>query len=181
MTPTWLTVDHASSRLRSLCANARTAASSIVTETETPSTQRGSGLTARSGKRPASTTVPAATIVAAWMRALAGVGPSMASASQSWNGQLRRLAEHPDDDERDEDAAQRCRRDVAGVAPDRGTRSGCRCTRWGGPRLTIVEPGAGTGGQADDAEDEPDVGDPGHEEGLVRGPPGAVPAATSGR
>ena len=86
MTPTWLTVDQARSRLRSLCANASTAASSMVTDTAMPSTQRGVWLTESSGKKPASTTVPAATIVAAWMSALAGVGPSMASASQSWNG-----------------------------------------------------------------------------------------------
>ncbi len=30
--------------------------------------------------------MPAATIVAAWMRADAGVGPSIASGSQSWKG-----------------------------------------------------------------------------------------------
>ena len=95
MTPTWLTVDHASSRLRSLCANASTAASSIVTDTATPSTQRGVWLTDSSGNRPASTTVPAATMVAAWMRALAGVGPSMASASQSWNGTWADLPSTP--------------------------------------------------------------------------------------
>ena len=124
MTPTWLTVDQASSRLRSLCANASTAARSIVTDTATPSTQRGVWLTASSGNRPASTTVPAATIVAAWMSALAGVGPSMASASQSWNGQLRRLAEHADDDERQEDGAQRAVRRGAGRErlADRGAR-----------------------------------------------------------
>ena len=33
-----------------------------------------------------STHVPAATMVAAWIRADAGVGPSMASMSQSWKG-----------------------------------------------------------------------------------------------
>src|SRR6478735_9746560 len=86
MTPTWLTVDQASSRLRSLWANASTAASSMVSDTAMPSTHRGVWLTDSSGKKPASTTVPAATIVAAWMSALAGVGPSMASASQSWKG-----------------------------------------------------------------------------------------------
>ena len=95
MTPTWLTVDQARSRLRSLWAKASTAARSIVTETESPSTQRGPALTESSGKRPASTTVPAATMVAAWMRALAGVGPSIASASQSWNGTWADLPRTP--------------------------------------------------------------------------------------
>ena len=95
MTPTWLTVDHASSRLRSLWAKASTAASSMVSDTAMPSTQRGVWLTASSGKRPASTTVPAATMVAAWMRALAGVGPSMASASQSWKGSWADLPSTP--------------------------------------------------------------------------------------
>ena len=60
-----------------------------------PSTQRGVWLTERSGKKPASTTVPAATMVAAWMSALAGVGPSMASASQSWNGTCADLPSTP--------------------------------------------------------------------------------------
>ena len=95
MTPTWLTVDQASSRLRSLWAKASTAASSIVTDTAMPSTQRGVWLTERIGKKPASTTVPAATMVAAWMSALAGVGPSMASASQSWNGTCADLPSTP--------------------------------------------------------------------------------------
>ena len=95
MTPTWLTVDHASRRLRSLWAKARTAASTIVTATEMPSTQRAGWLRTRTGKSPASTTVPAATIVAAWMSALAGVGPSMASASQSWKGTCADLPSTP--------------------------------------------------------------------------------------
>ena len=84
MTPTWLTVDQASSLFRSLCAKASTAASSMVSDTAMPSTHRGVWLTESSGNSAASTTVPAATMVAAWIRALAGAGPSMASASQSW-------------------------------------------------------------------------------------------------
>ena len=95
MMPTWLTVDHASSRLRSLCAKARTAARSMVTETVMPRNQRAPGLATSSGNRPASTTVPAATMVAAWMSALAGVGPSIASASQSWKGTWADLPSTP--------------------------------------------------------------------------------------
>ena len=66
-----------------------------MTDTDRPSTQRGVWLTASRGNSPASTTVPAATIVAAWMRALAGVGPSMASASQSWKGTWADLPSTP--------------------------------------------------------------------------------------
>ena len=107
MTPTWLTVDHASSRLRSLWANASTAASSMVSDTAMPSTQRGVWLTARIGKKPASTTVPAATMVAAWMSALARGGALHGVGEPVLERDLRRLAEHADDDERQEDRAQR--------------------------------------------------------------------------
>lgn len=39
--------------------------------------------------------MPAATIVAAWMSADAGVGPSIASGSQSWNGNWADLPRTP--------------------------------------------------------------------------------------
>ena len=39
--------------------------------------------------------MPAATIVAAWISAEAGVGPSMASGSQSWNGSWADLPATP--------------------------------------------------------------------------------------
>ena len=151
MTPTWLTVDQARSLLRSLWANASTAARSIVTDTERPSTQRAPSLTESSGKRPASTTVPAATIVAAWMRALAGVGPSMASASQSWNGTWADLPRTP----MMTSVTRTPRRTPSGVSDQVARTSDRREDR--------------PGREADHAQDEPDVGEPGHEEGLVRG------------
>ena len=40
---------------------------------------------------------PAVTIVAAWISALTGVGPSIASGSQVWSGKLRRLAHRSDE------------------------------------------------------------------------------------
>ena len=46
---TWLTVDHASSRLRSLCPMASRAASTMVTEVAMPSTQRATSAWARAG------------------------------------------------------------------------------------------------------------------------------------
>ena len=95
MTPIWLIVDHARRRLRSGSSRARTAESSIVTATETPSSARaGSARTSR-GKSWLSTTVPAATIVAAWMSAEAGVGPAIASSSQSWKGSCADLPRTP--------------------------------------------------------------------------------------
>ena len=39
--------------------------------------------------------MPAATIVAAWISADTGVGPSIASGSHTCSGQLRRLADRP--------------------------------------------------------------------------------------
>ena len=106
MTPTWLTVDQASSRLRSLCAKASTAASSMVSDTAMPSTQRGVWLTdeqreerrehhgaGRDHRRRVDQG-------AGRGGALHGVGEPVLE------GQLGRLAEHADDDERDEHRAQ---------------------------------------------------------------------------
>ena len=95
MIPTWLTVDQARSRLRSLWPKASTPARTIVTEVAIPSSQRAGSLTATRSNSWPRTTVPAATIVAAWMRAEAGVGPSMASGSQSWKGTWADLPRMP--------------------------------------------------------------------------------------
>ena len=95
MSPTWLTVDHASNRLRSNWQNAASAASSDVTPVTRTSVRRAVGSSASSGSNWASTTVPAATIVAAWMSAEAGVGPSIASGSQSLNGSCADLPSTP--------------------------------------------------------------------------------------
>src|SRR5690606_187977 len=95
MSPTWLTVDHASRRLRSGWAKASRDAPTVVTATSTASRVFAAGAACSSGKSWARTTVPAATIVAAWMSADAGVGPSMASGSQSWNGSCADLPATP--------------------------------------------------------------------------------------
>lgn len=86
MIATWLTVDQASSRLRSLWPSERTAARTMVIAVAIPNSHRATSAWASTGKIDPRTTVPAATIVAAWMSAEAGVGPSIASASQSWKG-----------------------------------------------------------------------------------------------
>src|SRR5947209_841655 len=47
------------------------------------------------GDRRQTMNTPAVTMVAAWMRALTGVGPSMASGSQVWSGSCADLATAP--------------------------------------------------------------------------------------
>jgi hypothetical protein len=42
---------------------------------------------------------PAATMVAAWISALTGVGPSIASGSQTWSGNWPGLARRPAEDQ----------------------------------------------------------------------------------
>ena len=51
-----------------------------------------SGAWAKSGDVRATKYTPALTIVAAWMRAETGVGPSIASGSQTWKRELGALA-----------------------------------------------------------------------------------------
>src|SRR5580765_3028527 len=86
MTATWLTVDQASSRLRSDWPNAGRAVGTGGSGGLTAGTSRAGVEGTRIGNSWARTKVPAATMVAAWMSAEAGVGPSIASGSQSWNG-----------------------------------------------------------------------------------------------
>src|SRR5674476_427251 len=83
-------------RLRSDCPKAMTAAPTIVTAVITARTRREGSDRTKIGKRRARTNVPAATIVAAWISADAGVGPSIASGSQSWNGNCADLPAIPE-------------------------------------------------------------------------------------
>ena len=75
----------------------------------------------KSGDIRATMKMPAVTMVAAWIRAEIGVGPSMESGSHTCNGNLRRLAhgaeEQADADHRD-DLARLAGRQVE-VVPDR--------------------------------------------------------------
>ncbi|MBA7700814.1 hypothetical protein ES703_109538 [subsurface metagenome] len=50
---------------------------------------------AKRGKVRATRKTPAATIVAAWIKALTGVGPSMASGSHTWSGNWADLPTAP--------------------------------------------------------------------------------------
>ena len=71
------------------------AAPIIVTAVITASTRRAGSDRTKIGNSRARTKVPAATIVAAWMSAEAGVGPSIASGSQSWKGNCADLPATP--------------------------------------------------------------------------------------
>ncbi len=80
-------MEYASTRLMSSWTMASTAAPSIVTMATTPTTVRthGDASTKISSIRPTKYT-PAATIVAAWIRAETGVGPAIASGSHTCSG-----------------------------------------------------------------------------------------------
>src|ERR1035437_7889684 len=71
------------------------AAPTMVTAVLTASTRRAGSDRTKMSKRRARTNVPAATMVAAWMSAEAGVGPSIASGSQSWKGNCADLPATP--------------------------------------------------------------------------------------
>src|SRR5256885_3902860 len=70
----------------SFCTSARHAANSAVIEPTQGITSRVSGAWAKSGSARTTTKTPAATIVAAWSSAETGVGPSIASGSQTCSG-----------------------------------------------------------------------------------------------
>ena len=57
--------------------------------------------------------MPAVTIVAAWISAETGVGPSIASGSQTWSGNCA-LLPHRAHEEQERDAGQRTAADGAG-------------------------------------------------------------------
>ena len=86
MKPSWLIVEYARTFLISLCASAIVAAPNAVTVPSTSATIWAVGEDTNSGHILATRNTPAATIVAAWIRAETGVGPSMASGSQMWSG-----------------------------------------------------------------------------------------------
>src|SRR5205814_6575209 len=86
MYPIWLTVDQASTRLMSSLAQPMTQPISRVTAPTATTTLCAVGLASKIGWDRAMRYTPAVTIVAAWMSADTGVGPSIASGSQACNG-----------------------------------------------------------------------------------------------
>ena len=95
MKPSCETVEYASTRLMSVSTHAIVAARSAVnapTQAISPST---GGVAANKGKARVTMNTPAATMVAAWMRAETGVGPSIASGSQMCRGNWADLPTAP--------------------------------------------------------------------------------------
>ena len=106
-------------------------------------------------------------MVAAWMSADAGVGPSMASGSQSWNGTMPDLPRMPMTSSTI--AAVRRRRSGATQAPRVGA---VRLAAQVWQHLRVCR-GAGSRGEDHHPEHEADVREAGDEEGLERGAAGA--------
>ena len=67
----------------SFCTSPMVAAKTAVTPPVTATTVIAVGDSEKIGAQRATMNTPAVTIVAAWIRALTGVGPSMASGSQT--------------------------------------------------------------------------------------------------
>ncbi len=116
----------------------------------TASAASATGAASSSACSRARTTTPAATMVAAWMSAETGVGPSMASGSQPWNGNWADLPITPTTSS-----------SAARVAVPVPISSTC------GDDATDLA-GAGGGVEHDDPEHERDVADPGDQERLHR-------------
>ncbi len=86
MYPSWLTVEYASTRLISFCTSAMVAAK-IAVKAPIPATHMpATGVNSNSAEDRATMYTPAVTMVAAWINAETGVGPSMASGSQTYSG-----------------------------------------------------------------------------------------------
>src|SRR5712691_11678779 len=71
-------------RLMSFCAMPTLAAKIAVVPPITPTTANAPGAYSNIGDNRATMKTPAVTIVAAWIKAETGVGPSIASGSQVW-------------------------------------------------------------------------------------------------
>ena len=74
-------VEYASTRLMSVCASAMVAANRAVSPPTHATTSSAMGAISKSLWQRATMYTPAVTMVAAWMSADTGVGPSMASGS----------------------------------------------------------------------------------------------------
>ena len=149
-------VEYAKTRLMSFCTIASSAAPSAVIAAMmlTVVSTHGSAWTNTSNKRPIRYT-PAATMVAAWIRADTGVGPAIASGSHTCNGNCADLPTVPPNNRIaaiDTNSA-----DTPGPSIALRERRGCRGREPGGRD------------QHDDAEHERHVADPRRDECLDRG------------
>src|SRR2546422_9817738 len=88
-------VEYASTRLMSRSTHAMVAASSAVSAPTHAISTSSEGTSANNGYTRATMYTPAVTMVAAWISADTGVGPSIASGSQVWSGSWADLAKAP--------------------------------------------------------------------------------------
>ena len=95
MYPSWETVEYASTRLMSDSTHAIDAASSAVKAPTTPISHETSGTSANNGCARVTMNTPAVTMVAAWINAETGVGPSIASGSHTCSGNCADLPTAP--------------------------------------------------------------------------------------
>src|SRR6266581_7278638 len=95
MYPSWLTVEYASTRLISFCTSAMVAARIAVNAPIEATTVEVLGVSTNSADDRATMYTPAVTMVAAWISADTGVGPSIASGSQTYNGNCADLPAAP--------------------------------------------------------------------------------------
>src|SRR3954465_2380167 len=86
MKPSWLTVEYASTFLMSFCTQPIVAASNAVAAPVTAMIDSVPGAIANTGDRRQIRYKPDVTIVAAWISALTGVGPAIASGSHTYSG-----------------------------------------------------------------------------------------------
>src|SRR5881396_2901058 len=86
MYPSWLIVEYAITRLMSVATIASSDAIIAVTAPIAATVVIASSDSENTGKNLATRYTPAATIVAAWISAETGVGPSIASGSQTCSG-----------------------------------------------------------------------------------------------
>src|ERR1700722_9620898 len=95
MYPIWLMVDPASAFLMSSLAHPMIAPNSSVEAPTMVTTSWASGERLNSGPDRTIRYTPAVTMVAAWISADTGVGPSIASSSQDWSGSWADLPHAP--------------------------------------------------------------------------------------
>jgi hypothetical protein len=115
-------------------------------------------------RQAATMNTPAVTMVAAWISAETGVGPSIASGSQVCRQELRRLA-HRADEQQQADSGERhpsCR-----AHAEEGRWS---CRSCPGPaKIGVESTSSRTPEHAEDAEREAEIADAVDDEGLDRG------------
>ncbi len=107
MYPNCDTVEYASTRLMSFCTNPIVAANIAVTAPTIATTFIASGASTNSAFERATMYTPAVTMVAAWISADTGVGPSIASGSHTYNGNCADLPQAPPNSSRQITVIQR--------------------------------------------------------------------------